>query len=493
MDYGILSLIPPLTAIAISLKTKEVNISLILGILVGTLIYTNFNPIQSTITFFNVLKDSLGPRLIIIFFVCILGIIVHLLGITGATNSYGKWAATKLKTEKQTLLASVFLGCIIFIDDYFNTLTVGTVMKPLVDKHKISREKFAYIIDSTTAPVCMIAPISTWAAGVIATIPKDMDINGFSMFVRSIPGNYYSIFTILMVFITIIFSLNIGSMKSFEIAVKEGKTDYPDSTINSDIEEKGKVYDLLIPVISIIVFSILSILYLGNYFNGNSILKSFAESDPIMGLTLGSTITLIIQLLLYLPRKIITPKQFSDSIIDGTKTMLPAIFILTFAWALGDISGENYLNTGKYISSIISENNINLAFLPVLVFIVSIFISFSTGTSWGTFAILIPIVLTIFKGDNSELMVLTISAVLGGSVCGDHLSPISDTTILSSIGAGCHHIDHVKSQMPYGIIVAIISIISYIIATVLNSTIWGLILGIILLLISSFGLKKIQI
>ncbi|MGF0040706.1 Na+/H+ antiporter NhaC family protein [Peptoniphilaceae bacterium SGI.131] len=490
MSASIWSLIPPIVAIGVSLKTKEVNISLVLGILIGALIYTGFNPVESLVTFFNVLKDSLGPRLIIIFFVAMLGIIVYLMNSTGATKAYASWASKKLKNEKQTLIASVFLGTIIFIDDYFNTLTVGTVMKPLVDKHRVSREKFAYIIDSTTAPVCMVAPISTWAAGVIATIPQDSGIDGFSLFIKSIPGNYYALFTIFLVFLSVIFSINIGPMARFDKLAKEGKADYPKEYDYGANEGKGGVIDLLLPVLAIVVFSILSILYLGGLFKGAGILEAFDNSDPVMGLALGSSFTLILQIILYLPRKIISPKKFTESIVEGIKTMLPAILILTFAWALGEISGAKYLNAGQYISKIISDNDINLQVLPAVIFVISILLSFSTGTSWGTFAILIPIVVAIFKDAGSDLMVLTVSAVLGGSVCGDHLSPISDTTILSSIGAGCHHINHVSSQMPYGIMAAVVAFLSYLSASYLQNTVIGLICGLVLLTISAFILKS---
>lgn len=469
------ALIPPFVTIVIGLITKKVNLSLIIGILLGALLYCSFNPVETVITSFNVLTEKVSDNLQVIFFVILLGMFVYLLNLSGASKACGNWARKKIKTKKQGLLITFLLGIIIFVDDYFNCLTVGTVMKPVTDKCKISREKLAYIIDTTAAPICMIAPISSWAAAVSSSLPEGCEINGFSLFLKSIGANYYSLFSLLMVLCVILFSVNIGKMKKYE-SLKEAEVEEINQSI-SDETSKGKIIDLILPVIFLILACIISMLYTGGLFEGKGLIDSFANCDSIMGLCIGTFISCIFLLVLYVPRKIVTFKEYGDGLIKGFINMVPSILILCFAWTLGGICGANYLNAGGFISSFVSKYNISISIMPMMFFLVSLLLSFSTGTSWGTFAILIPMVVAVFNNVESEMLVITIAAVLGGSVCGDHLSPISDTTILSATGAGCEMINHVNSQLPYGIIVAIISFLSYLVSGLTGYNWIGLIFG----------------
>ena len=475
------ALIPPLVTIVIGLITKKVNLSLIIGIILGALLYCSFNPIETIITSFNVLAEKVSDNLKVIFFVILLGMFVYLLNLSGASKAYGDWARRKIKSKKQGLLITFLLGILIFVDDYFNCLTVGTVMKPVTDKCKISREKLAYIIDTTAAPICMIAPISSWAAAVSSSLPEGCEINGFNLFLKSIGANYYSLFSLLMVLCVILFSVNIGKMRKYE-ELKENEIEENVATIDEK-SSKGKIIDLILPVIFLIVACIISMLYTGGLFEGNGLINSFANCDSITGLCIGTFISCIFLLALYVPRKIVTFKEYGEGLVKGFINMVPSILILCFAWTLGGICGANYLNAGEFISSFVSKYNIPISIMPMMFFLVSLLLSFSTGTSWGTFAILIPMVVAVFNNVESEMLVITVAAVLGGSVCGDHLSPISDTTILSATGAGCEMINHVNSQLPYGIIVATISFMSYLISGLTGYNLIGLICGTIMVLL----------
>jgi len=425
----------------------------------------------------------------VLIFIILLGMIVHLMNLSGATHEYAKWAARRLKTRKQTLLATMALGIIIFVDDYFNCLTVGTVMRPITDRHKISREKLAYIIDSTAAPICIIAPISSWAAAVSSSLPEGTGIDGFSLFMHSIPFNFYSWFSLVLILLTTVLAVDFGKMRRYELEAKARELVQESEQEAQEEQSRGKsrVIDLLLPVISLIVLSIVSMLYTGGFFDGGiSIGDAFANCDAIIGLAMGAFYTVIVVALLYLPRKIVTPKVFMDGLVKGFVNMVPATLILVFAWTLGGICGGDYLDAGGFVAATVEKYHVMLEFMPAIFFLVALLLAFSTGTSWGTFAIMLPITVSVFNFEMTGLTVLTTAAVLGGSICGDHLSPISDTTILSSTGAECNHINHVESQMQYGALVAATSFVVYLIAGFIkNPTIGclaGLIIGIAVLL-----------
>ena len=481
MEATIWALIPPVLAIIISLITKEVNLSLVIGIIVGCGLYCNFNPFTTVTTMFEIMSTKVYGNMGVLFFIILLGMIVHLMNMSGATREYAKWASKKLKTRKQSMLATMALGIIIFVDDYFNCLTVGTVMRPITDKNRISREKLAYIIDSTAAPVCIIAPISSWAAAVSSSLPDGSSIDGFQLFMKTIFCNYYSWLSLGMILLTILFNADFGKMREFEKKAIEGELNLS-AEENSDTKRNGKVVDLILPVVFLIAFSIISMLYTGGLFEGNiSIGDAFANCDAILGLAMGAAYSVIFVALLYLPRKIVTPKEFLDGLVQGFINMVPATLILTFAWTLSGICGTDYLNAGGFVASVVEKYSIPLNMMPAIFFVVALLLAFSTGTSWGTFAILLPITVSVFGDQMLPLTAITTAAVLGGSVCGDHISPISDTTILSSTGAGCSHINHVATQMQYGIVVAIISVISYVISGWTEMAALGFGAGVVLL------------
>lgn len=482
------ALLPPLVTIVIGLITKKVNLSLIIGIVLGSLLYCSFSPIETVITSFNVMTEKVSSNLQVVFFVILLGMFVYLLNLSGASKAYGDWARRKIKHKKTGLLISFFLGILIFVDDYFNCLTVGTVMSPVTDKCKISREKLAYIIDTTAAPVCMIAPISSWAAAVSSSLPNGCEINGFNLFLKSIPANYYSLFSLLMVFIVIVLNVDFKKMKEYE-KLAEQRIDEEDTAITEGSAKKSLISDLILPVVFLIASCILSMLYTGGLFSGNGFIDSFANCDSIMGLCIGTFISCLFLLILYIPRKVISLKEYGEGLVKGFINMVPSILILCFAWTLGGVCGSEYLDAGGFISGFVSNHSIPFSIMPMFFFVISVLLSFSTGTSWGTFAILIPMVVAVFNNQETEMLVITTAAVLGGSVCGDHLSPISDTTILSATGAGCSMINHVQSQLPYGICVATISFISYIISGLSGMNWLGLAIGTVLVIVTSLTVK----
>ena len=490
MQATVWALIPPILAIVISLLTKEVNLSLFIGIMVGALLYCGGNLFQSISVFFEVMSNKVQGNMGVLIFVVLLGMIVHLMNCSGATHQYAQWASAKIKTKRQSLLATMLLGVLIFVDDYFNCLTVGTVMRPITDRNGISREKLAYIIDSTAAPICIIAPISSWAAAVSSSLPDGSSIDGFRLFIRTIFCNYYSWFSLTLILVTSLFAVDFGKMRVFEKqAEKRGQT-VPTSQQREEPEKRGKVIDLALPVLSIIVFSFVSMLYTGGFFDGGlTIGEALANCDAITGLAIGTLLAVFFTALLYLPRRIVTPKQFVDGLVEGFKYMVPAILILILAWTLSGICGGDYLDIGSYVSGVVEKNHVMLSWMPAIFFLVALLLAFSTGTSWGTFAILLPITVSVFNDQMTSLMVMTTAAVLGGSVCGDHISPISDTTILSSTGADCSHINHVESQMQYGLIVAAVSFFAYLFAGAFDLQVWGLLLGILLLICFGLGLR----
>lgn len=458
------ALLPPIVAITLALITKEVYLSLFIGIVTGALLFTGFNILESTHVVFDTMGEKLGDQwnIGILIFLVFLGIIVALMSRAGGSKAYGTWAKTKIKTKHGALYSTFALGSLIFVDDYFNCLTVGSVMRSVTDSFRISRAKLAYIIDSTAAPICIIAPISSWAAAVSGYTSGD----GFSLFLQTIPFNLYALLTIIMVIYMIKTDFDFGSMKKNEEAAMNGDVhfnlhDYQ-NVEEVEASDQGKVYDLILPVLFLIGACILSMVYTGGFFDGVDFITAFTECDASSGLVLGSFFTLVFIFLLYIPRKIISYKDFADCIPMGFKMMVPAIIILILAWTLGSIVSTK-LEAGVFVADILKHANISTAILPAILFTVAAGLAFATGTSWGTFGILIPIVTAIFP-ENSQMLVICISSILAGAVCGDHISPISDTTIMASAGAQSNHINHVQTQSPYALLVAAACIIGYVVA-----------------------------
>lgn len=508
IDVGLLSIVPPLVAIVLALLSKEVISSLLIGILSGSLIYavsTEGAIIKMSTTAFTIMAETVGApgKFNILLFLALLGALVYLVTLAGGSRAYGNWACTKLKSKRSALLATSLLGAIIFVDDYFNCLTVGTVMKPVTDKYRVSRAKLAYIIDSTAAPICIIAPISSWAAAVGATLYETGSFsNEFSAFIATIPYNLYAILCILMVILLSVFNLDFGLMAKLEAkADQTGQLGSLDALSDEMVkmQDNATIWDLIIPIGSLILFSILAMLYNGGYWAGQglSFSQAFGNCDASAALVLGSFWALIVTFLLFVPRKLINFKEFMGGIGEGVKTMVPAYIILTLAWTIGSLC-QNYLGTGLFIGELVKASHIPVGLIPAIIFLVSALLSFSIGTAWGTFGIFIPIVVFISQYSAPELMVVTLSATLAGSVFGDHCSPISDTTILSSTGAGCDHLEHVSTQMVYAIIVAACSFVGYLIAgfsygnlpLTLGSSV--VLLIITLLIIHQIHLKKIK-
>ena len=489
------SLAPPVIAIALALITKEVYSSLFIGILFGALLYANFNPLNSftamfTEGFISSLADSWNVGILI--FLVILGTIVCLANKAGGSAAYGEWASKKIRNRKGAILATFGLGVLIFIDDYFNCLTVGNVMRPITDKHRVSRAKLAYIVDATAAPICMIAPISSWAAAVVGIVEG---YDGMKLFIDAIPYNLYSLLTIAMIILITLLGFDYGPMKLHEdnaILYNDVYTtpDRPYEGQDGEVDKgKGKVIDLVLPVIILIIFCILGMLYTGGILEGENIVDAFANCDASLGLSLGSALALILVVIYLLARKVLTFKECMECIPNGFKAMVPAILILTFAWTLSGIT--KLLGAPEYMSGIFKSGAEGLkVLLPAIVFVVAVGMSFATGTSWGTFGILLPIISAI-SGLSTELLVISVSACLAGSVCGDHCSPISDTTIMSSTGAMCNHINHVSTQLPYALTVAGVSFVGYIIAGLVQSAWVVLPVSLILLFLALYIIKII--
>lgn len=457
----ILSLLPPIIAIVLALLTKEVYSSLFVGILSGALIYSNGNVWNMVLTTFDTMISKICDswNVGILIFLVMLGMMVSLVNKAGGSAAYGRWASKHIKTKAGALVSTSVLGMLIFIDDYFNCLTVGSVMRPVTDKFKISREKLAYIIDSTAAPVCIIAPISSWAAAVSSIAPEG---EGLNLFIRSIPYNLYALLTLLCVVVMSVMGLDFGKMRMVELAAASKESE---ENAASD-EIKGTVLDLMLPIGVLIVSCVTAMIYTGGFFDAESgcyhnFVEAFAGCDASQGLVLGAFVTIVMTMLLYLPRRVLTFTQFTDSFVDGFKAMVPAILILTFAWTLSGIT--NQLGAKIYVAELVRGTASGLAnLLPAIIFLIGVGLAFSTGTSWGTFGVLLPIVCAVFP--SGELMVISVSACLAGAVCGDHCSPISDTTIMASAGADCNHIGHVSTQLPYALTVAGVSFLGYLLA-----------------------------
>ena len=477
------ALIPPLLAIILAFITKEVYSSLFIGVAVGALLYSGFHPWDSFVNFFEIMKNSMNLNILI--FDVLLGMIIVLMAKSGGSAAYGKWAGTKIRTKRSALLATMGLGVLIFVDDYFNCLTVGSVMRPVTDQQKVSRAKLAYIIDATAAPVCIIAPISSWAAAVNSYVPADAGISGFQLFLRTIPYNLYAILTLVMVFFICFTGFAFGLMKKHEENAAKGDLftsggDEFEQVSEDEVNPGGKVMDLVLPVAVLIVSAIGAMIYTGYLGGAKDIITAFSGCDAETSLIFATMVTIFLMMLLYLPRKVVDFKGFLESLVEGFKLMIPAITILIFAWSLKGIGDA--MGLAEFVGGIVGENASASIFIPVVLFAVAIFLSFSTGTSWGTFAILVPIATGMFAGNTSlEMMIISVSAVLAGAVCGDHVSPISDTTVMSSAGAQSNHLNHVSTQMQYAAIVAGVCMVGYIIAAL--TKIWWLTLGISLLIL----------
>jgi len=469
------ALLPPIIAIGLALITKEVYSSLFTGIIVGAVLYANGNLELMINTFLyqseggmvSKLSDSWNVGILI--FLVILGIMVALMNKVGGSAAFGLWAAQKIRSRVGAQLATVLLGVLIFVDDYFNCLTVGSVMRPLTDRHKISRAKLAYLIDATAAPVCIIAPVSSWAAAVTSSVPADSGINGFSMFLRTIPYNFYALTTILMLIVISIIKLDYGPMKIKEmLAIQATEEVRVQSKYMEEKQPLGGVIDLIFPIAILIICCVIGMVYTGGYFTGQSFVDAFANADASKGLVLGSIVTLLVTFIWYMTRGVLTFHEFTECIPEGFKQMVAPILILTMAWTLSGMTG--LLGAKFYVHDLVAASAGALKmFLPCIIFGVGLFLGFSTGTSWGTFAILIPIVCNVFQDPGSyEMLVISISACMAGAVCGDHCSPISDTTIMASAGAQCSHVDHVSTQLPYALTAAAVSGVGYLIAGILG-------------------------
>lgn len=491
------ALVPPIVAIALALITKEVYSSLFIGILVGGLFYSGFG-FEGTIThifqdgIIGVLSDSYNVGILV--FLVILGTMVCLMNKAGGSAAFGRWASSHIKSRAGAQLATILLGVLIFIDDYFNCLTVGSVMRPVTDKQNVSRAKLAYLIDATAAPVCIIAPISSWAAAVTGFVEGE---DGFSIFIRAIPYNFYALLTIVMMVGMVLMKVEYGPMKVHETNAKKGDLyttpDRPYANAEEDMTDngKGKVIDLLIPILSLIICCVIGMIYTGGFFDGVGFVEAFSNSDASVGLVLGSFFGFIITIILYVVRKVLSFSDCMSCIPDGFKAMVPAILILTFAWtlkAMTDSLGAKEFVAGMMETS--AQGLMNL--LPAIIFLVACFLAFATGTSWGTFGILIPIVVAVFEGRNETMMIISISACMAGAVCGDHCSPISDTTIMASAGAQSNHINHVNTQLPYAITCAAVSFVTYIVAGFVQSAWIALPIGIVLMLGTLFVISKLN-
>lgn len=490
------ALVPPVVAIGLALITKEVYSSLFIGVLMGGILYSGFS-FEGTIThifedgMINVLSDSYNVGILI--FLVILGTMVCLMNRAGGSAAFGQFAADHIKGRVGAELATILLGCLIFIDDYFNCLTVGSVMRPVTDKFKVSRAKLAYLIDATAAPICIIAPISSWAAAVTGFVEGE---DGFSIFVRAIPYNFYAILTIVMMIGMVLLRTEFGSMKFHEKNALRGDLYTTpgrpyDTEKQPEVSVRGTVLDLLIPIISLIICCMVGMLYTGGFFSGEDFVTAFSQSDASLGLTMGSFFGLLITIGLYQVRRVLKFSECMACIPEGFKSMVPAIMILSFAWTLKAMTDS--LGADVYVATVVASRTRSLLnFLPAIIFVVGCFLAFATGTSWGTFGILIPIVVAVFENSNPDLMIISISACMAGAVCGDHCSPISDTTIMASAGAQCEHVNHVTTQLPYAVTAAAVSLVSYIIAGFVQSAWIALPIAIALMVATMFVIRAVN-
>ena len=500
------SLLPPVIAIGLALITKEVYSSLFIGILTGGIVYAVSTASGFEGMFTTVIQDGLIANLAdsynvgILVFLVVLGIIVVLMNKAGGSRAYGEWAAAHIKSRKGAALSTFLLGVLIFVDDYFNCLTVGSVMRPVTDKHKVSRAKLAYLIDATAAPICIIAPISSWAAAVSGTVEG---VNGISLFISTIPYNLYALLTILMVIFLAVSGMDYGPMKKHEINARNGDLFTTRNKVYEDDDQpthtRGKVIDLILPVAVLIVLCVLGMIYTGGFFSGTDFVDAFANCDAAYGLSLGSVAALIVVMIYFMLRKVLTFTECMDSVAAGFKQMVPAILILTFAWTLKTMT--NHLEAGVFVSGLVKSATAISILLPLILFVVAIGLAFATGTSWGTFGILIPIVTSVFSaelanvaetGEIPQMVIVCISACLAGAVCGDHCSPISDTTIMASTGAQCDHVNHVSTQLPYAMTVAAVCAVGYLISGFIQNVFVVLGISMVLMLGTLFFIRWVS-
>ena len=488
------ALLPPLVAIVLALITKEVYSSLFVGIVVGALIYSGFK-FEGTVTqifeggIIKVLSDSYNVGILI--FLVILGSVVCMMNKAGGSAAFGRWASKKIHTRVGAELAAIVLGILIFIDDYFNCLTVGSVMRPVTDRHHVSRAKFAYLIDATAAPVCIIAPISSWAAAVSGFVEGQ---DGLAIFVRTIPYNFYAILTIVMMVGMVLMKTEFGAMRTHEINALNGDLyttsarPYENATDDETPNPRGRVIDLVIPIVVLVICCVISMIYTGGFFSGTDFVTAFSQSDASVGLAMGSAFGLVFAIIFYMIRRVVNFRDCMGCIPEGFKAMVPAIMILTFAWTLKAMTDS--LGAAVFVEEAMRSVAGGIeVILPAIIFLVGCGLAFATGTSWGTFGILIPIVVAVFEKSSPEMMIISMSACMAGAVCGDHCSPISDTTIMASAGAQCDHVTHVSTQLPYAILAAAVSFVTYIVAGFVKTAWIALPVGIVLMLIVLFVIK----
>ena len=491
------ALLPPLVAIVLALITKEVYSSLFVGIVVGALIYSGFK-FEGTVTqifeggIIKVLSDSYNVGILI--FLVILGSVVCMMNKAGGSAAFGRWASKKIHTRVGAELAAIILGILIFIDDYFNCLTVGSVMRPVTDRHHVSRAKFAYLIDATAAPVCIIAPISSWAAAVSGFVEGQ---DGLAIFVRTIPYNFYAILTIVMMVGMVLMKTEFGAMRTHEINALNGDLyttsarPYENATDDETPNPRGRVIDLVIPIGMLVICCVISMIYTGGFFSGTDFVTAFSQSDASTGLAMGSAFGLVFAIIFYMIRRVINFRDCMGCIPEGFKAMVPAIMILTFAWTLKAMTDS--LGAAVFVEEAMRSVAGGIeVILPAIIFLVGCGLAFATGTSWGTFGILIPIVVAVFEKSSPEMMIISMSACMAGAVCGDHCSPISDTTIMASAGAQCDHVTHVSTQLPYAILAAAVSFVTYIVAGFVKTAWIALPVGIVLMLIVLFVIKMMN-
>lgn len=488
------SLVPPIVAIVLALITKEVYSSLFIGILVGALFYSGFNFELTmnhlfTAGFTGVLSDSYNVGILI--FLVVLGAMVALMNKAGGSAAFGRWAKDHIHTRVGAQLATICLGVLIFVDDYFNCLTVGSVMRPVTDSHKVSRAKLSYLIDATAAPVCIIAPISSWAAAVTGFVKGE---DGFAIFISAIPYNFYALLTIVMMIAMVLMKMEFGTMRTNELnALKGDLFTIADDISAKDVDEEGnangRVMDLVIPVVVLIVCCVIGMLYTGGFFSGTDLVTAFSNSDASVGLSYGSVIALILTIIFYIARRVLTFKGAMNCLPEGFKAMVPAILILTMAWSLKGMTDS--LGAAEFVAGAMESAAGGLVnFLPAIIFLVACGLGFASGTSWGTFGILIPIVVAVFEGSDHTMMIISISACMAGAVCGDHCSPISDTTIMASAGGQCNHVNHVNTQLPYAVLCAAVSFVTYIVAGFVQTAWIALPFGIVLMLAVLFFIRS---
>ena len=491
------ALLPPLVAIILALITKEVYSSLFVGIVVGALLYSGFK-FEGTVTqifeggIIKVLSDSYNVGILI--FLVILGSVVCMMNKAGGSAAFGRWASKKIHTRVGAELAAIVLGILIFIDDYFNCLTVGSVMRPVTDRHHVSRAKFAYLIDATAAPVCIIAPISSWAAAVSGFVEGQ---DGLAIFVRTIPYNFYAILTIVMMVGMVLMKTEFGAMRTHEINALNGDLyttsarPYENATDDETPNPRGRVIDLVIPIVVLVICCVISMIYTGGFFSGTDFVTAFSQSDASVGLAMGSAFGLVFAIIFYMIRRVINFRDCMGCIPEGFKAMVPAIMILTFAWTLKAMTDS--LGAAVFVEEAMRSVAGGIeVILPAIIFLVGCGLAFATGTSWGTFGILIPIVVAVFEKSSPEMMIISMSACMAGAVCGDHCSPISDTTIMASAGAQCDHVTHVSTQLPYAIVAAAVSFVTYIVAGFVKTAWIALPVGIVLMLVVLFVIKMMN-